>query len=395
MRATSIGCTLSQSMTRMEPPNPFRFSTPLERSDDLVGRDGELAALERLGRSGTYTMLEAPRRYGKTSLLKAAAWRWREQSQALALWVDFSAVLTIDEAARRIEDAYEDARAHGKLSDLLRELVASVHLRLAPLELAPPRGAASDLDHAAALHRLLEIPMEVAHRTGHRALVTFDEFQDVLSVPGLDGLLRSHIQHHADRVTYVFAGSEPSMLTSLFVDRARPLYGQAKPLQLPPIAPELLADSIARRFAETDRTAGEGGQAVASLGAGHPQRTMLLAWQLWELTPRGDVATLELAHQALAVVIADRRPELDATWRSLSTVEQRVAVAVAHGLAPSGSRAQRATGIRNRSAAGQAANALVAVGQFRRNPDGHVQLVDPLFASYLRNRHPLPANLWA
>ncbi len=379
-------------MVPSEPSNPFRFSTPLERSDDLVGRDSELATLERLARSGTYMLLEAPRRYGKTSMLKAAAWRWREQSQALAVWVDFSAVLTIDEAARRIEDAYEDARAHGKLSDLLRELVASVHLRLAPLELSPQRGVPPDLDHAAALHRLLEIPVEVALRTGHRALVTFDEFQDVLSVPGLDGLLRSHIQHHAEQVTYVFAGSEPSMFTALFADRARPLYGQAKPLALPPIAPELLADSIARRFEETGRTAGEGGQSVASLGAGHPQRTMLLAWQLWELTPRGGVATLELAHEALAETIADRRPELDATWRSLSTVEQRVAVAVAHGLAPSGSRAQRATGIRNRSAAGQAANSLVAVGQLRRNSDGHVALVDPLLASYLRHRHPLPAG---
>ena len=102
------------------------------------------------------------------------------------------------------------------------------------------------------------------------------------------------------------------------------------------------------------------------------------------------MATLEFAREALAQMIADRRPELDTTWRSLSTVEQRVAVAVAHGLAPSGSRAQRATGIRNRSAAGQAANSLVAAGQFRRNADGHVALVDPLLASYLRSRHPLP-----
>ena len=197
-------------MARTEPSNPFRFSTPLERSDDLVGRDGSSDA--RTPRSLRHVQrLEAPRRYGKTSLLKAAAWRWREQSDALAVWVDFSAVLTVDEAARRIEDAFEDYRAHGALSDLLRELVASVHLRLGPLELAPQRGVAPDLDHAAALHRLLEIPLEVAHRTGHRALVTFDEFQDVLSVPGLDGLLRSHIQHHAEHVTYVFAGSEPSM----------------------------------------------------------------------------------------------------------------------------------------------------------------------------------------
>jgi len=369
--------------------NPFRFSTPLERPEDLVGRDTELGMLERLGRSGTYTLLEAPRRYGKTSLLKAAGRRWRERDGGLSVWVDFSAVLTIDEAARRIQDAYEDARAHGRLSELLRELVASIRLRVGPVELGATRGSSLVVDQASLLHRLLEVPVEVSHRTGKRALVAFDEFQDVLAVPGLDGLLRSHIQHHSEHVTYVFAGSEPSLLSSLFADRARPLYGQAKPMALGPIAPELLAGSIARKFDATDRAAGEGGQTIAGIAAGHPQRTMLLAWQLWELTSPRETATVELAHRALAEVIADRRPELDATWHALSTVEQRVAVAVAHGLAPSGSRAQRATGIRNRGAARQAANSLLEHGQLRRAPHGAAQLVDPLLAIYLRDRHPL------
>ncbi len=353
-----------------------------------MGRDAELAALDRLVRSGTYTALEAPRRYGKTSVLKAVTHTWREREHALAVWVDFSAVLTIDEAARRIEDAYEDIRAHGTLGELLRELVTSIRLRLGPLELSATRSA-TDIDHAAALHRLLEVPLEVAHRTGRRALVALDEFQDVLSVPGLDGLLRSHIQHQGEYVTYLFAGSEPSLLSALFADRARPLYGQAKPMQLPPIDPALLAASIAAKFQATGRRAGEGGAAIAALGAGHPQRTTLLAWQLWELTPAGEIATMELAHEALAEVTTDRLPELEATWRSLSTVEQRVIVAVSHGLAPSGSRAQRATGIRNRSAARHAANALIAAGHLRRTADAHTELVDPLLASYLRARHPL------
>ena len=368
--------------------NPFRFATPLERAEDLVGRDGDLQQLERLGRSGTYTLLEAPRRYGKTSLLKVAANRWRSQDRALAVWVDFSSVLTVEEAARRIDDAYQDTRAHGRLSDLLRELVASIRLRLGPVELGPvrPGGGA---DQSAALHRLLEVPVELAHRTGQRALVAFDEFQDVLSVPGLDGLLRSHIQHHADRVTYVFSGSEPSLLSALFADRARPLYAQAKPMRLGPIPPELLADSIAEKFKATGRAAGEGGQAVAEFGAGHPQRTMLLAWHLWELTEPGVSATLELAQQALTDAVTDRRAELDAIWQTLTTVEQRVAVAVAHGLAPSGSRAQRATGIRNRSTARQAANALRERGQLTREDEHTVRLVDPLLATYLRARHPI------
>lgn len=379
-------CTLTPYMA--DASNPFKFATPLEPPEDLVGRDEDLKKLERLARAGTDALLEAPLRYGKTSLLTAAAHRWRQHAQALAVWVDFSAVLTVEEAARRIRDAFEDTRSHGSLSELLREMVASIRLRLDPVEPGPARSG-TEIDPAAMLHGLLEVPHEVARRTGRRALVSFDEFQDVLSVPGLDGLLRSHIQHHAEHVTYVFSGSEPSLLAALFADRGRPLYGQAKPMALKPIAPALLASAIVERFTATGRSAGEGGQRIADLGAGHPQRTMLLAWHLWNVTPAGGTATLEHAQRAVTDALTDRRPELDAIYQAMSTVEQRVAVAVAHGLAPSGSRAQRATGIRNRSAAGHAANTLVERGQFVREPDEGVRLADPLLASYLRARHPL------
>jgi uncharacterized protein len=147
--------------------------------------------------------------------------------------------------------------------------------------------------------------------------------------------------------------------------------------------------SIAETFKATGRAAGEGGQAVAEFGAGHPQRTMLLAWHLWELTELGTSGSLELAQQALTDAVTDHRAELDAIWQTLTTVEQRVAVAVAHGLAPSGSRAQRATGIRNRSAAGRAANTLLKRGRLTRE-DGHtIRLVDPLLATYPRAQHPI------
>jgi hypothetical protein len=78
-----------------------RSEQPTERLRFLlVGRDEELTMLGRLGRSGTYTLLEAPRRYGKTSLLKAAGRQWREREGGLGVWIEFSAVLTIDQAAR-------------------------------------------------------------------------------------------------------------------------------------------------------------------------------------------------------------------------------------------------------------------------------------------------------
>jgi len=212
--------------------NPFDFETPLEHASEMVGRERELAELAQLSRSGTYTLVQAPRRYGKTSLLKAAAEVWRENEQGLAVHVDFSEILTIEEAARRVRVAYEQQGDRGHARRMLSEALRSVRVRLGPVEIGPLTSASAVLDHAAGLHELLELPVEVAKRSERRAVVYFDEFQDVLAVPGLDGLLRSHIQHHRENVTYVFAGSEPSMLRELFSDRSRPLYGQAHPFRL-------------------------------------------------------------------------------------------------------------------------------------------------------------------
>ena len=44
----------------LDATNPFKFATPLEPPEDLVGRGEDLAKLERLARAGTYTLLEAP-----------------------------------------------------------------------------------------------------------------------------------------------------------------------------------------------------------------------------------------------------------------------------------------------------------------------------------------------
>lgn len=189
-------------------------------------------------------MLEAPRRYGKTSLLKHCAGAWQQRG-GLAVWVDFSRVLTTEEAARRLEGAL--AGDHGTWQELVADLLRTIRLRFGPVELGA--GAALAPAEGQRLHELLEVPARAARHESRRSLVCLDEFQDVLAVPGLDGIIRSHVQHHAEHVSYVFSGSEPSLLRSLFTDRARPLYAQAKPMRLGAIAPERLHAHITERFA--------------------------------------------------------------------------------------------------------------------------------------------------
>jgi len=54
--------------------NPFRFETPLDPAA-LIGRDDEIAQLVRYAQERRIVSVAAPRRYGKTSLLRAAGGR--------------------------------------------------------------------------------------------------------------------------------------------------------------------------------------------------------------------------------------------------------------------------------------------------------------------------------
>jgi hypothetical protein len=364
--------------------NPFQFAAPLGDPDALVGRDDELARLTGLATSGTYVLLEAPRRFGKTSLVKACAARWREAG-GLAVWVDFSRVLTAPEAAQRLEQALAPEH-HPGWGEAVGELLRSVRLRVGPVQ-AGGLPAQSPPEPSARLHELLEVPADAARRRRHRSLVCFDEFQDVLAVPGLDGVVRAHVQHHADDVSYVFCGSEPSLLRELFGERGRPLYAQAKPLRLGRIAPAALATEIIERFAAEGVAAGEAAEAVARFGAGHPQRTVLLAWHLWDQADGTRPLTAADAETALDAAIVDARPEFEATWRAFAGNERRVAVALALGIAPLGKQAKAVTGVASASAAQRALGRLIEQGFAEQHAGTETVLTDPLLGAWLAREH--------
>lgn len=357
--------------------NPFRFATPVG-SDALVGRDQDAERLLQLVDSGTYVMLEAPRRYGKTSLLTHCARMWRRRG-GLAIWVDFSRVLTAEEAARRLEAALGED--HGEWQAAVADLLRSMRLRLGAVELGGARPAPAEGER---LHELLEVAARAARSRRRRSLVCLDEFQDVLAVSGLDGLLRSHVQHHAEHVSYVFSGSEPSLLRSLFAERGRPLYAQAKPLRLGPIAAEPLHAHIVERFAAAGIAAASAAETVVAVTGGHPQRTMLLAWHLWDRADGQRPLDGEDAAAATEHALLDALPEFEATWRGLAGNERRVATALALGLAPHGKQATARTGMASGSAAQRALAGLRNAGVADRQA---AALTDPLFAVWLRAEH--------
>ena len=367
---------------RTRDPNPFVFARPLA-PDQLVDREAELDLLAERLVDTVNTRLASPRDYGKTSLLRRALVDARS-SGAAAVLVDLYGVRTAGQIAAQIERAYEDLPAGPlrKAHTALRKRGARLGVR------APSVGVSLSVGAGEAGHRALldalDLPHGLHQRTGVPVMVVFDEFQTVLQAQ-LDALVRSVIQHHGRGVTYVFSGSHPGMMLSMFADRRRPFYGQAAPMKLGRLPREDLAAYVDERFEKSGRDAGEALGWLLDVVDGHPQRAMLFAHLLWRYTPSGETAGEEAWSGAYAEAWDYLQRDFEATWDSLSTIEAGVVDAVAAGVRGlTGKAAREVYGLPAGSAAPDAAKRLAREGLLlERREDDSLALVDPVFARWV------------
>jgi uncharacterized protein len=365
---------------------PFPFEGPVA-PELLIDRDSELELLARRAADRVGVRLVAPRRYGKTSLLLAHAERLRQTGWRTA-HVDFSRVADLADVARRLAAAYAHldtpwVRAH--LGGLLARLGVSVSAT-GPAVFIGPRPMTPDANAAeSVLHRLLDLPRTLWEGDRSPTLVVFDEFQDLLVArKDLDGLLRSRIQYHGDAAAYVYAGSEPSMMRELFDRRERPLFGQADPLALGPLPIDETLGDLAGRFAEERLDPGEALGELVVFAAGHPQRTMLLAYLLADRLAAEAPGTPHTAGDVVEDALSRTQPAHQALWQQLGRSERVVLAAVADGIAPTSRALAAEHGLARRTLDAAAAR-LADQGHLIRSPRAS-RLVDPLLAEWLRRR---------
>lgn len=368
----------------MTPPNPFHYDRPLP-SDEAIDRPRERTLMAELAEGGQTSRLAAPRRYGKTTLIGALATELRDRGWVVAV-SDFSRCRRIEDVAQRLYDGWRrglDRRGTRSLwKKANREIEATVEAGVPGVARARVRGARKSRGEQplARLHSLLALPERIADLAGRRALVVFDEFQDLLTAgEDLDGLVRSHVQHHARIASYCYAGSQASLLRALFEDRTRPLFGQAREVTLDPLASEAIADWVEGRFSAAGRPLAAGSAAALAAGAaGHPQRAAMVAHFLWQ-QPRLDEAAVRAAEQQALNAAAG---ELEQLWSSLTRAQRQVLGVAAERQAHLLSKPTLETMGLAKSTAQHARDLLVAEG-YLRSEDHAYGLADPFLARWL------------
>jgi uncharacterized protein len=372
--------------------SPFVYEDPLEPPEQLADRAAELALLRDRISETRNSRLEGPRRYGKTSLLKAAL-AAADKDGFVPIYVNFLGVLTAADVAERIERAYRE-----QLVGPLRRWFAGVISTLRPTVKAAPAGVGIEVaptTHTPELLDRLALPRRLQERDGRQCAIAFDEFQDVVRAgDALTGTIRSELEQHGNVAAYIFSGSHPGLMRDLFSDRRHAFFAQAKPIDLPPLSADDLAGYIGARFEAGGRDAGEALELLLKTAEGHPQRAMLLAHHLYENTDATAIATSDEWVKAFAGAIRDANPEVYAAWDSWNNTERRLmAVISGRTIRLQGQAARDRFGV---SKTGSNHNAIE-----RLQRDGHVvadeatatgwRVVDPLLEMWLANDRSWPA----
>jgi hypothetical protein len=318
------------------PDNPFTFGD-LALDDAFTDRQAELRELVADMRNGQNVLLYAPRRYGKSSLILRAA-QEAQRRKVLVGYCDLMRTPTKERfAAALAKTIYTDiASPVGHAVDRALNLFRGLHV-VPAIEVDPVDGSfrfsfqatrrRADIDDT--IERLLELPAELATERKRRAVLIFDEFQEILTIDKRFPNLMRAVFEAQPEVGHIYLGSRRHLLERIFNDRNEPFWRSAKRIELSLIGPASFAPFIRERFAAAGRSISEAAlDRLLTASRGHPYATQELAYFVWEAAGEGEasVATVE---RALERVTRSEDSHLAEVWESATPPQRLLMVALA------------------------------------------------------------------
>lgn len=317
--------------------NPFLFGA-LALDESFADRREEIAELASDMRNGQDVVVFAPRRFGKSSLVWAAASQLAKDG-VLVAQVDLMTTPTKERFAAALAASIYESIA-SPLERVWEKATAPFRrLRLQPsMSLEPETGAVAfnfagarePADVDATIEQLLELPAAIGAERGRRTALVLDEFQEVVDIdPHLPKLMRAIFQKQPE-VSHVYLGSKRHVMEKIFNDENEPLWRSAKPIELTRIPAAEFSGFITARFEATGRRCEpEAIDRLLALTEGHPHATQELCYFLWEQTPAGEAVTTARLEAALVAVLRAEDARFTLLWESQSTVQRLLLQALA------------------------------------------------------------------
>ena len=236
---------------------PFVFGVAVGE-ENFVGRNEEISVLSNNFKYGVNTILLAPRRIGKTSLVKRVAKDVQSDDIVIVHLDIFScrseydflnmfASAVLKQTSSRFEELMQDAR------EFLSRIVPKVNFSPDPTQDYSVSLGITPRTHQP--EEVLNLPEQIARKKGIHIIVCIDEFQQVGEFPDsiyVQKRMRSVWQHQGN-VSYCLYGSKKNMMITLFQQRSKPFYKFGTTMELGTIPAEDWTPYLRRQFASEGR----------------------------------------------------------------------------------------------------------------------------------------------
>lgn len=316
---------------------PFQFGSLAEK-ENFIDRVEDRALLKQLLMSGIHVMLISPRRWGKSSLVKATANELMDEYKDVRVcFIDAFSISTENEfyrtfasqvmscAASRFERGIEDMKKFftGAVPQLvIRDKVTefvTFDLRFQPLE-------KDKLE-------ILELPEKIAAAKGLRIIVCIDEFQQLANIPqynDMEGKMRS-VWQQQHNVSYCFYGSKRHMMTDIFNDSSKPFYRFGQVIWLKKIEERYWVEFIVDAFKRTGKSISTSmAKRICEVTKCHSWYVQQLGFFIWNATDQN--VTQETFDQALQRLIDTNAPMFQNDVEVLTASQKAMLQAVNDGI---------------------------------------------------------------
>ena len=210
----------------MKPNNPFLISG-YHSPNYFCDRERETAAILEALHNGRNLTLIAPRRMGKTGLIRHAFFHLKEQHpDIVTLYMDIYSTQSLGDFVRLFAHS-----VLGKLDSVPQKALNRIGTFIRSCrpvftfdELTGVPKVTIDLSPSEEESTLKEI-FDYLGSSEKRCYIAIDEFQQITEYPekGVEALLRSYIQF-LPNVNFIFAGSKQHVMQEMFTSSKKPFY---------------------------------------------------------------------------------------------------------------------------------------------------------------------------
>lgn len=221
-----------------QPRNPFILGHRIRRPY-FCDRITEQKNLTTAVSNGRNVVLISPRRMGKTSLAYISLHDSKEiEEEYLTFFFDILQTNSLSEFTYLLgKSIFDTMRA--KSVTRVRGFLAALKSLTGTFGFDPMSGTPTfdlrlgDIKHP---EYTLEEIFNYIEQSERPVIIVIDEFQQITKYPekNTEAILRSHMQRMSN-ATFVFAGSERTLLQEMFVSSKRPFYNSAEIMHLGPI----------------------------------------------------------------------------------------------------------------------------------------------------------------